>query len=155
MSDDKDRECDMNSPSKVIQFSSNEVHRIFQEISGINEKLTTLVRIEEKVLNLTELHTNLRIRLENVESRERKNERDMSFALQQAREFNKIKDSIITNVATNTANTANTKSILQTGIHWVGAITSAIVIAAILNNNEPKTQVTRDDHKESPKMRLG
>ena len=74
MSDDKDRECDMNSPSKVIQFSSNEVHRIFQEISGINEKLTTLVRIEEKVLNLTELHTNLRIRLENVEYRERKNE---------------------------------------------------------------------------------
>lgn len=158
MSGDNERESEMDQQSKVIQLNSNDIHRIFQEISAIkdqftsiNEKLTGVVRIEEKVSNLSELHTNLRDRLENMEERERISERELAYALQQAREFDKIKDSI----TVNKTNNANVKNALSNIIHWVGAIASAIVIAAILNNNEPKTPVTRDDHKTEAKVRHG
>lgn len=164
MTGDRDNN-DMGPQNNVLPFSHADANKIFQEISNvnkqfssinekfdsINEKLSDLVRIEEKVLNLTESHVMLRGRVEDMEARERRSERDLMFAVQQAREFNQIKDSISTNIA----NTDTNKDYLRQVINWIGAIASAVVIAAILNNKEPKTTVYRDAHKQELKVKEG
>ncbi len=134
---DSERE-DMMGQAKVVPMTVTDMNRIFQEISSINEKLNTLVRIEEKVLSLSESHTDLKIRINNVEARERASERDLGFAVQQAHEFNKIKDNITINKHTS----ESTKDSVQKAINWVGVVASALVIAALLNK-EP-TVVYRD-----------
>lgn len=130
----------------VISFTHREAKQIIDKLADIdskfdavNLKLGKLDVVAERIKHLNDLHVDTQKRVEALETRERDKERDLQFAVAQAREFKELKPQIVQN--TNFATVANRV------VNWVGGITATIVAAAIISGNEPQKIISREDVK--------
>lgn len=124
------------------------IRLILKEILSINDKLSTLVRVEERVMSLDASRKVLEARMDGFEVRERSHERDLSFAVQQAQEFREVKNQI-------TTNSTNGQTI-QKVFNWAGGIVAALLIAGLVADraSAEDTTVIPDFFSKNTKVAL-